>query len=172
MTILFDRHLDVHYRFVYLEGLGSAAGSDFGRAGQVNGLLGAGVPHRLSMTTGLHTGSVAFRVEQLEDEPPLPGSDWADVVEASVDLPGTALWLSAFDDGAELSTTMSGWHRARYSCLGFAAGADVDTVVADETAPDEYMLQLWPAPPAADRVVRVSGSAAQYWHDAAQERTS
>ena len=37
---------------------------------------------------------------------------------------------------------------------GFDAGFDADTVLDHEQAPDRYLLQFWPAPPAVDAVLR------------------
>jgi len=46
------------------------------------------------------------------------------------------------------------------------AGRDLDTAV-EEPAPDSYLLQLWPASPAADAVVARHSAIADYWHGVA-----
>lgn len=164
MTLLFDGLVHVHYgffdvtsRYADVPDLGES------RAGQTNGLLGARVPHCLTGITGLHTGSVPFRIEWLGEEPAL-GHEWEDVVEAPVDLPHRELGFSAFDWYSPLELPRTGPHRARYSAFGMDAGHEVDNVLDDETAPDRYLLQLWPAPERPDAVVRVGSAHARYWH--------
>ena len=38
------------------------------------------------------------------------------------------------------------------------------TLLEGEPAIDAYLLQFWPAPPAPDRVVKVTSKEAKYWH--------
>ncbi|MFJ3404100.1 hypothetical protein [Promicromonospora sp. NPDC090134] len=44
------------------------------------------------------------------------------------------------------------------------AGHDMDTPGDDQTAPDSYLLQLWPAPPTADAILQQVSENAAYWH--------
>ncbi|MBD5786484.1 hypothetical protein IF650_09845 [Cellulosimicrobium terreum] len=166
MIELFARDIDVHYGFVHLREEDGEL-PEPGREGQENGLLGARSPHALTMTTGLHTGGVPFRVEWHEMEPPLDDA-WQDVVEASVELVVRELVLATFDDGSSVRAPRLGWHRARYSGTEMDAGREMDCPTPGESAPDSYLLQLWPAPPAPDRVVKVTSEIAAYWHDVAR----
>jgi hypothetical protein len=165
MELIFDDTLFVHYRFVYLSpAYEEDPDLDESRRGQVNGLLGAAVPGVLSLVTGTHTGDVPFRVEWHDTQPPLDGS-WEDVVEASFDVAGRDMRLAAFDDAREVRVPAIGPHRVRLCAAGFQAGTLEENVEEGEPAPDRYLLQLWPAPAAPDAILRVSGQAAQYWHD-------
>ena len=164
MTVLFDGQLSVHYGYFsvvpdgeFVEDLIAA------RRDQRNGLLGAREPHRLGGITGLHTGEVAFRVEWTETEPPI-GAAWEDVVEASVDVRPGAYSLDTFNECHPLRIPRTGWHRARYNLHAMDAGHDMDTPDDDQTAPDSYLLQLWPAPPTADAILQQVSENAAYWH--------
>jgi hypothetical protein len=171
MERIFDDVLAVHYGFVYLSPADDEDPDlDDSRRGQVNGLLGAGTGTALSLTTGTHTGEVPFRIEWHDVEPSLDDS-WTDVVEASVEITDRDMRLSAFDDAHEVRLPTTGPHRVRLCASGFEA-ASREEDLDDDRVPDQYWVQLWPAPPTADRIVRVSSRAAQYWHDEAQTLTS
>ena len=170
MIELFARDLDVHYGFVNLwEEDGDCPTLEI--HGQENGLLGAGAPRALTMTTGLHTGAVPFRVEWHEHAPE-PDATWQEVVEASVEIVQHELVLTTFDDGQPLTAPRLGWHRARYLATEMDAGRAMDCALPPLTAPDRYVLQLWPAPPAPDRVVTVTSEIAAYWHGVARDRSA
>jgi hypothetical protein len=168
MTTLLDGPIDVHYGFLFLAHPDVIAGEEFGREGQANGLCGAAVPGLLSMTTGLHTGEVPVRIEWHADEPPLDDS-WEETVEVPYDAPATDLVLSAFEDFRDVSLPRAGPHRARFSASGMDGGNELDTPDEGEAAPDRYLLQLWPAPPAPDRVVKQTSKIAAYWHGVARD---
>ncbi|WP_093089174.1 hypothetical protein [Pseudonocardia oroxyli] len=61
-------------------------------AGQVNGLCGAGMPERLWMFTGLHTGWVRLTVEHHDTSPALD-QQWEEIVEAPFTPTGAPLQL-------------------------------------------------------------------------------
>jgi len=168
---LLARDLHVHYGFVFLlEEDGDMP--ELEREGQENGLLvTGGTDGTLLMTTGLHTGAVPFRVEWHASEP--PGDDaWQEVVEASVEITAPRLMVLAFEDGGAFTAPRLGWHRARYLATEMDAGRDMDCALPPLTAPDRYVLQLWPAPPAPDRVVTVTSEIAAYWHGVARDRSA
>jgi hypothetical protein len=57
-----------------------------------------------------------------------------------------------------------GSYRARYHARAMQAGTELDTNVT--TVPvDTYRLDLWPAEPAPDRVIKQTSEIAAYWHD-------
>ena len=168
MELIFDDSLFVHYRFVYFSPADvENPDLDETRRGQVNGLLGAATGDALSFVTGTHTGNVPLRIEWHDSEPPL-GDVWEDVVEASFEVAGRDMRVAAFDDAREVRVPATGSHRVRFCASGFEAGSR-DEFGEDETVPDRYLLQMWPASPTADVIVRVGSTAAQYWHDVAQE---
>ncbi|NKY38624.1 hypothetical protein HGA02_03525, partial [Cellulomonas septica] len=140
-----------------------------GRGGQRNGLCGAAFPGALSFVVGLHTGSVPVRIELHDDAPP-PDPDWEDVVEASVTpVEGEPYALTSFGAAEPLDLPTARSLRARWSAHGMDEahqGGPED----GEPPLDRYLLQLWPAPPAADEVVRCGSGMARYWHGVA-ERT-
>jgi hypothetical protein len=164
MTVLFDADVPVHYGFIDLRrAYEDQAGLMDTRAGQVNGLVGAAVPGQLSLVTGLHTGRVPLMVRWHDAEPAV-GDEWEEVVEVSFDPPSADLLLTSFEDSFELRLPVLRMMRARYCASGMDAAGDADTVMDDEPTIDRYLLQLWPAVPASDTVVRQTSEVAAYWH--------
>ncbi|MEH3034131.1 MAG: hypothetical protein PGN07_08855 [Aeromicrobium erythreum] len=163
---VFDAPIHVHYGFLNLTSRDHEIDPGHERDGQVNGLCGVATPGRAHLVTGLHTGRVPLTVEWLASEPGPPASTWPDVIEASVELPQVCL-LSTFDVFEDVTLGASGWHRLRFHARGMDEGHELDTAIDDE-APDAYLLQLWPAAPAPDAVLRVGSETAQYWHDVAR----
>lgn len=165
MVMAFDGDIDVHYRFIHL----CAPGADVELAiptGQVNGICLASSQH-LSFLTGLHSGSVRFAVEWLEAEPPLDES-WEEIVEVPFDVPQRDLVLSAFEDSRVVTLPSSGPHRARLNAHGMQEGRDLDTAWPQRLGPDRYLLQLWPAAPSRDAVVRETSDFAMRLHQHAR----
>lgn len=165
--VLLDKDVFVAYGQIYLE---SATGRMDGEMdkpfqGQTNGLCGGAVPGMLFLMTGTHTGDVGFRVELHDQEPPLD-ERWEEAVEASLTAvegeAGLAEWGGS--DWHPLPVP-AGDYRVRYSACGMDEGHE-----ADEG--DRYLLQLWPAPPAPDRTIRVTSAGAAYWHNWAQGLSS
>ena len=74
---------------------------------------------------------------------------------------GTAHVTSAraYMQGYQTST-----YRVRYSATGMDRARRRDTLLAGEPLLDRYLLQLWPAPPAPDSVIRETSRCAAYWH--------
>ena len=170
VPIVFDQEVHVHYGQFYVE---SRTGDFFeglteSRGGQVNGLCGAAVPGLLYLTTGLHTGRTRVTVEVLEAAAPI-GEEWEDVVEASY-RPSTAK-VALVQWAAEASWPLPLApidYRVRYSGIGMDRAQQRDTVLAGEPLLDRYLLQFWPAPPAADAVIRETSRQAAYWNSHAR----
>ncbi|MEV7626046.1 hypothetical protein [Actinoplanes sp. NPDC089786] len=167
MTVLFDGEIHVHYRFINLTIAGEMPDVSRASGGQRNGLCGAGVPDALAMITGLHTGSVPFTMTWHETEPPV-SDEWEEVVEVPFAPSSTDLTLSAFDHFYGVRLPATGSLRARYCARGLDEAADADTRM-DEPPIDHYLLELWPAPPAPDAVLRQTSRYAAYWHDHARK---
>jgi hypothetical protein len=165
---LYDDDVFVHYGFFDLSSSPYTTEDLMEcRRGQVNGLCGAAVKHTLSMVTGLHTGEVPLRIEWHEARPAI-GEGWEDVVEVSVEFLSSEVLLSSFEDDFELQLPASGWHRVRYCGKQMDAGHNIDTPDEGQPAPDAYLVQLWPAPPASDQVIAQGSQIAAYWHSLAR----
>jgi hypothetical protein len=167
VTVLFDGEIDVHYGFLFLHSPDETPDLLAARGGQANGLCGAAVPGVLSMVTGLHTGSVPVRVEQLDAEPALE-PEWEEAVEASFETAEPPLFLTAFQDNREI-VLAPGRFRVRWCASGMDAARDRDVRMEGEPALDRYRLQLWPAPAAPDAILRETSEIAAYWHRVARE---
>ncbi|SDP49917.1 hypothetical protein SAMN04489867_2669 [Pedococcus dokdonensis] len=172
MTEVFAGVVEVHYGFIdlYSDPDGSADEADdlvAARRGQANGLAGAQVPHQLGMVTGLHTGGLPLVVTWSETAPEVE-DEWQDVVEVSVELTTPELTIATFDHAYGCEVPQAGWHRARYCASAMDEGQELDTLEDGETAPDRYLLQLWPAPQAPDAVLREGSETAAEWHAVAR----
>lgn len=133
-------------------------------AGQVNGLVGAANPQGMYVNLARRSGGSHLQLVLHHAEPPPPPSEWEDVVEVSVQIPDGAevRWVSwAAESSGEIDGLSGGSYRARISARGrdsAAANEFADTVL------DHYRVELWPAPPADDEIVRVGSENATYWH--------
>lgn len=165
MRVLFDGEIHVHYRFLDLmqaEDMDPPVDHGATVRGQQNGLLGR-QGGALSMVTGLHTGQVPIRVEW-HDTTPEPDLLSEEVVEVSFVCAGGPYVVRAFDTAVDVGDLPSRSLRARWLANGMDAGEEVDTRMDGEPAPDRYVLQLWPAPPAPGALLRQTSEAAAYWH--------
>lgn len=166
MRTLFAGDLHVSYSQFYLStGDWTSEDMEANFAGQVNGLCGAGVAEGLWLITGLHTGTVPVTVEEHDGVPPVDDA-WEEVVEASCAFAATTAFLG-WDDGSMIEVP-AGPLRVRYCAVGMDAGRAADVRSEDEPEIDRYLLQLWPAPPAPDAVLRQTSEIAAYWHDVAR----
>ena len=162
----------VHYGQIYVESDPDTVGPDLDEAfaGQSGGLCGAATPGSLWLTTGLHTGDVGFTVEVHEEPPPLD-PQWEDVVEVSF-RPASAesqLVQWAGEDMWELDLEVTDY-RVRYCARGMDEANRKDTRLDSEPQLDCYLLQFWPAPPEADRILKQTSKIAAYWHGFAREQ--
>ena len=168
VTVLFDGMVAVHYGFFFLHSGDQPPDLDGSRGGQTNGLCGAAEVGGLSFMTGLHTGQVPVRIEHHDRIPPL-AEDWEEVVEVSFSAAEEDLSLSAYQWSDDLALPEAGDYRVRYCARGFEQARDQDTRLDSDPALDSYLIELWPAPPAPDAVIRVHAPAAAYWHATAQQ---
>jgi hypothetical protein len=162
----------VHYGQIYVESDPDSYGPGLAEAfaGQSAGLCGAALPGTLWLHTGLHTGRVGFTVEVHEQAPPVDQA-WEDVVEVSfrpasarnalVQWAGEASWELGLEEVD---------YRVRYCARGMDEARRKDTRLDEEPQLDCYLLQFWPAPPAADRVLKQTSAIAAYWHDYARRQ--
>jgi hypothetical protein len=137
---------------------------DFDRLfqGQVNGLVGAADPNGVYINLARRSGGSPVRLV-LRDGPPETDESFQDIVEVSVEVPRDAVvqWMSW---AAETSGTLdlpAGSYRLRVSARDRdegAAGEFSDGLV------EAYLLELWPATPEPDAIIRAGTSDAEYWH--------
>lgn len=134
--------------------------------GQRNGLCGGAVPGVLLLHTSTTRGHVPMRVDLHTGRPPLDPA-WEEVVEASfvTDVTDHVLW--SFQEVVALPPLPSGAYRARLSATGYDDAYD-GTRVRGGPVVDRYLLELWPAPPAPDAVLRCTGTRAADCHRLAQ----
>jgi hypothetical protein len=164
-----DFDLHVHYGFIYLQPRSAEPIEDIiaARGGQANGICGAAYPGWLVMTTGLHTGRVPFSVCIAESAPEL-AEEWEDVVEVSFTATERGYGLATFDTWTPLELPAATSYRARYCALGMDAARAQDTRLDGDPVTDRYLLALWPAPHAAETIVRQGSELAAYWHGVAR----
>ncbi|MER7460680.1 hypothetical protein [Micromonospora sp. NPDC126480] len=165
VEVLLDHEVWVHYGQIYLLSRGddhsTGEMADWFRR-QVNGLCGASLPGGLFLITGTHTGRVAFTIELHRHEPPLDGG-WEEAVEVPFTAHGDVSLEEWGGRGHPLDVP-AGDYRVRYCARGMAEGHQGGMPADGEPPWDSYLLQLWPAPPTADRVVRQTTAQAAYWH--------
>jgi hypothetical protein len=169
MELIFDGSLIVSHHSASLESDDSGfIGWEGCLQGQVNGICGAAVPGLLVLTTGLHTGSVGFRVELHDTEPGLD-PQWEDVVEVSFhpNTPEIAL-NGLMGDNAFRTEIPVRQYRVRYSGKGLDLAREVDSTMTGDPVVDRFLIQLWPEEqPRPDANLRQSSSFAAYWHEIA-----
>lgn len=170
MTLLFDGELHVDYSQFYVESRTDEDAFDIPDVlkGQVNGLCGAAVPGMLFLSTGLHTGDVKVTVELLDAPPPV-GEDWEDVVEVSF-RPQAEVRLMRWAGEQSWPLALEPTdYRVRYCASGMDASSAEDTRADGEPLVDRYLLQLWPASPTTDVIVRQTSEKAVTWHGYARK---
>ena len=152
------------FDLVWGEGIGFDGDIEKFFRGQINGLVGASDPGGVYINLARRSGGSRVRIVLSDTAPPLQPDDFVDVVEVSTVVPAgvTGSWVSwAGETGGALPGLEPGSYRVRVSSRGRDAGA------ADEFADgvvDEYVVELWPAEPAQDQIVRTGSESAAYWH--------
>jgi hypothetical protein len=169
MRTLMSEAVWVHYGQLYVQS--GEGGPDLAECfgGQGNGLCGAAVPGILFLITGLHTGEVGFTVE-LHDAPPPADDSWQEIVEASFRPAGEVALVGWGGQGCWPLDLAEASYRARYCAAGMDEAKELDTRMEDDPQADHYLLQLWPASPEPDRVIKETSQVAAYWHGFAREQ--
>ncbi|MEU4624276.1 hypothetical protein AB0G04_30415 [Actinoplanes sp. NPDC023801] len=164
MEILLDQLVEVSYGRMQLAApeAGFVAGEEAFR-GLANGMCGAAMPGFLLLRTGLRHGDVGLRIE-LHDAEPTLDRDWEDVVEVSWASIAPSLLVRGPDDvDPEPVALPPGGYRVRFGGAGMQEGFDEES--SDGEPPlDRYLLAFWPAPAAADRIVRTTSAVAARHH--------
>lgn len=168
MAELFSGNVEVQYGQAYIALDGSFDGmmEDCFR-GQSNGICGAAAPANLFLTTGLHTGPVGLTIALFEADPGIDTA-WDEIVEVSFAAPRGEITLVEWAaDAGHCMALPPGSYRGRYQARAMQEGRELDTNIDDEPV-DFYRLDIWPAAPAPDCIVKQSSDIAAYWHDWAQ----
>lgn len=166
--VQYEGDLWVHYGQFYVESEDGEGFIDLDVSfrGQSNGICGAAQQGRLFLVTGLHTGTVHLTVALCESEPPIDPS-WEEVVECSFEHSGGPAqiceWGGERAHPLRLSATA---YRVRYCAKSMLAEWEL---TSDEGPLQHYSLQFWPAAIQPDRVIKVSGQCANYWHSEARK---
>jgi len=145
---------------------------DFDRffAGQVNGLVGASDPGGVFVNLARRSGGSSVRIILLDEPPVDDDASWEDVVEVSFILPpGHAMeWLSwAGESRGPLNGVPPGSYRLRVSARGRDQGHAGEF---SEGLVDFYLLELWPAQPQPDAILRTGSVDGRYWHNEVGQR--
>jgi hypothetical protein len=171
MRTVYSGELDVHYGQFSVESSpdGMGEGGVHPCAGQRNGLCGAAVPGYLFLTTGLHTGRVHLTVELHEGEPALD-DEWEEAVEVSFRPASPTVVVRPWADAPLCECELpEADYRVRYCGRDLDRAKEEELSVLEGGEPiDHYLLQFWPAPPDADRVIRQTSGSAEYWHQHAR----
>src|SRR4051794_16882908 len=163
--LLLDEVVETDYGqfdLVFSHGGGFDGDADRVFAGQLNGLVGAADPRGVYVVLGRRSGGSRIRMARSEG-PPADDPAWEDVVEVSATVPpgSEVSWSSwAGESGGPLDVP-PGHYRLRVSARGRDAGAEDEFA---EDVVDEYLIELWPAPPTDDVIVRTGSENAAYWH--------
>lgn len=165
--VLFDEIVRTDYGQFEIGWMGNGFDGDFDRffAGQVNGLVGASDPGGLYVNLARRSGGSPVRIVLLEAMPKNDADTrWEDVVEVSFVLPEghDMRWSSwAGESGGVLADVPPDSYRLRASAKGRDQGREGE--FSDHPV-DFYLLQMWPAPPQPDAVLRARSEDARYWH--------
>jgi hypothetical protein len=118
-----------------------------------NGLVDV-QPGAAVIRTGIHSGVVRLTVEARSRPPQdVPTGDWEAIVEVSLDAPAGRMAVSALMDDVTdpfppLTQAGPGSYRARVHARG--RDTDIDSTAFEPV--EDYLIQVWPAPPAPQHV--------------------
>jgi hypothetical protein len=160
MRILFEGTVMVAYHILSVQSGGIYSAEDsLDRRGQWNGLCGAGVQGFLSLIAAPHSADIPVRVELHDKRPPIDPR-WEEVVEVSFTPASDEVYLEGWEGpGYPLDLPVQSY-RVRYHLDQM----DEDDLQEQKPAWHPHVLQFWPAPPARDKVLRVTSRSAAYWH--------
>lgn len=165
--VLLDQVVETDYGqfdLVWSESGGFDGNFDRFFAGQVNGLVGASDPDGVYINLARRSGGSPVSIVLMDAPPVDDEASWEDVVEVSFIFPeGQEMrWITwAGESWGALGTIPPGSYRLRVSAKGRDQGH------ADEFSEhpvDAYLLQMWPAHPQPDTVLRTGSEDGRYWH--------
>jgi len=138
--------------------------ADIAFASQENGLVGAAGSGYVYINLARRSGGSSVRIE-LSDVDPGDDQTWQDCIEVSIAIPEGAepVWESwGGESGGRLELPANAY-RLRVIARDREIGREGEFA---EDVVDFYRLQFWPADQEPDRIVRVGGPEAEYWHSA------
>jgi hypothetical protein len=166
-TLLFDDVIQTDYGqldLIWSEEGGFDGDWDRFFSGQTNGLVGAADPDGIYLNLARRSGGSPVQIVLHDAAPGDPGAGWEDVVEVSTVVPdGARVRWSTWggEDTGDLTSVTPGDYRVRVSARGRDAGRDGEF---EDGAVDWYLVELWPASPVADAILRTGSDDAAYWH--------
>jgi hypothetical protein len=105
--------------------------------------------------TGIHTGDVDVTVTLHEKEPALDDSNWQEIVEVSAHSASGDLMVRGMMDELDEELAALSFHRpGDYRLRVHARGRDTAIDLAPDQLTEWYLIQAWPAPAQAARVLR------------------
>lgn len=128
--------------------------------GGAGGLAGA-AGNLAVVLTGTQFGNVSVTVQAGDHDPGLDAGSWEEVVECSLGC-GAARQPLGITSGGQGPASLQGLtrpgaesFRLRIHARGRADGAERDVVAGKPV--EEHLVQVWPAPLAADRMIKTAG---------------
>ncbi|MEC3974240.1 hypothetical protein [Amycolatopsis sp. H20-H5] len=122
------------------------------------------VQGQLRCRTGTTTDRVVLRVETFEEAPVLAAADYVDVVEVSYDSSGGELrvftWPDTIIGDLPISLEAETSYRVRYH----RSKPALETDETGRKVTEKGLLQLWLAPHAVPRELKVTSSNGLFWH--------
>ncbi|WP_411082307.1 hypothetical protein [Streptomyces sp. cmx-18-6] len=136
-----------------------------GIADAVGGLIAVAEDGAVILT-GLTIGPVEVTVITHETEPPPHEGDWEEVVETSFISSTGSASVTSWGDGEvedlpDLVTNGPGSHRLRVHARGRDEGRARDCLGPNDDPVEAYLIQVWPAPAATERIIRRTGRVAR-----------
>lgn len=132
-------------------------------AGQRNGLCGGAVAGGLFLTMGVHSGYVKLCV-QIHHVAPSVDANWDEIVETGWLLNSGPVVLQDWEARTMCEIPLEpGSYRVRYSACRFGQGKETSDDDSQEPV-ESYLLAFWPAPHAADTVLKQTSEHAAYWN--------
>jgi len=136
--------------------------------GSADAYFGDEIPTFRQLLESVNSGAVSITVPgadgryrarvELRDVPPSIASWCEDAAEASLEVPSgkRAITMGSFESFDDLPVAGAGWYRVRYCTEQQDRAAGEDAFVGEDyaTYSGRHLIQVWPAPPAADEALR------------------
>lgn len=153
-------------QFYVVSGDAYVGQSSYSGSGRRVGLCDATTPGALMLGTARQVGPIPIGVQVFDGPPPPLDAGWQDVAEVPFE-PAGAVRMKGWDPSSTetvLPLDAAKTFRVRYA---IADADDAGSVSFSETGadlPERYLVQFWPASPAAAEVVREDSAIGQYWN--------
>jgi hypothetical protein len=130
----------------------------------VTGLLAA-APGFVAVTCGVHVGNVSVTVELWDDPPSRDLASWDDVAEVSVTWPAERIMVSGetTDTGPDFSIVLPAAPAASFRVRDSVRNRDAGEDRSDRDPVEQHLIQIWPAAPAADELLKAADQTGLIW---------